>query len=193
MQKLVMLAIFVLAACGEKQLTEEDFKTALNKGFEKASPVCVPLDKGFPTTLNQMEQEYGVGRALTALEGVGLLKSAADSKGKRYEVTDAGRKFYSERDGQSIGLTVQKVKHGFMCFADMRVDKFVRWDAQADQGYAVSYTYRLENVASWATTPNVMQAMPKLAIWLNGAQKTERKSFIKKTANGLESVADKSL
>ena len=193
MRKMAILTVLILAACGEKQLTDAEFKTALDKGFEQAGPICVPLDKGFPATLNQMEQEYGVGRALTALEGAGLLSSAVDGKGRRYEVTDAGRKFYTERDGQSIGLTVQKVKHGFMCFADMRVDKFVRWDAQADQGYAVFYTYRLENVASWATTTNVMRAVPKLAIWLNGAQKNERKSFIKKTANGLEAVADKSL
>lgn len=72
-----------------------------------------------------MEQEYGVGRALAALEGAGLLSSAPDGKGRRYEVTEAGRKFYTEREGQSVGLTVQKVKHGFMCFADMRVDKVI--------------------------------------------------------------------
>lgn len=80
-----------------------------------------------------------------------------------------------------------------MCFADMRVDKVSRWDTQADQGFAVSYTYRLENVAPWATAPSVMQAMPKLAIWINGAQKTMRKSTVKKTANGLEAIADKGL
>jgi hypothetical protein len=80
-----------------------------------------------------------------------------------------------------------------MCFGDMRVDKVRRWDAQADQGFTVFYTYRLENVAPWATVPSVMQAMPKLAIWINGAQKTERKSFVKKTASGLEAVADKNL
>ncbi|MDD5365961.1 MAG: hypothetical protein PHR30_11520 [Gallionellaceae bacterium] len=193
MRKLAVLAVLILAACGDKQLTEADFKTALDQGFEKAGPVCVPLDKGFPATLNQMEQEYGIGRALSALEGAGLLTSTPNGKGKRYEVTEAGRNFYAEREGQSIGLTVQKVKHGFMCFADMRVDKVSRWDAQADQGFAVSYTYRLENVAPWATAPSVIQAMPKLAIWVNGAQKTERKTFVKKTTDGLEAVAEKSL
>jgi hypothetical protein len=193
MRKLAVLAVLVLAACGEKQLSEADFKTALDQEFQKTGPVCAPLDKGFPATLNQMEQEYGVGRALAALEGAGLLSSAPDGKGRRYEVTEAGRKFYTEREGQSVGLTVQKVKHGFMCFADMRVDKVSRWDAQADQGFAVSYTYRLENVAPWATAPSVMQAMPKLAIWINGAQKAVRKSTVKKTANGLEAMADKSL
>lgn len=193
MRKLAALAALILAACGEKQLTEADFTAALDQGFETAGPVCAPLDKSFPATLNQMEQEYGVGRALSALEGAGLLSSAPDGKGRRYEVTEAGRKFYTEREGRSVGLTVQKVKHGFMCFADMRVDKVNRWDAQADQGFAVSYTYRLENVAPWATAPSVMQAMPKLAIWINGAKKAERKSFVKKTGSGLEAVADKSL
>lgn len=193
MRKLAILATLILVACGEKQLTDTDFKVALDREFNQAGPVCVPLDKGFPATLNQMEQEYGVGRALVALEGAGLLSSAADGKGRRYEVTEAGRKFYAEHEGQSVGLTVQKVKHGYMCFADMRVDKVNRWDAQADKGFAVSYTYRLENVASWATTPSVMQAMPKLAIWINGAQKTERKSFVKKTGSGLEAMADKSI
>lgn len=193
MRKLAVLTVLILAACGEKQLAEADFKAVLDKGFEKAGPVCVPLDKGFPATLNQMEQEYGVGRALTALEGVGLLSSAVDGKGRRYEVTEAARKFYTEREGQSVGLIVQKVKHGFMCFADVHVDKVIRWDAQADQSFAVSYTYRLENVAPWATAPRVIQAMPKLAIWINGAQKTERKSFVKKTASGLEFVENKRL
>jgi hypothetical protein len=193
MRKVAVLAVLILAACGEKQITEADIKTALDQGFEKAGPVCVPLDKGFPVTLNQMEQEYGIGRTLSALEGTGLLSSMPDGKGRRYQVTEPGRKFYTEREGQSVGLTVQKVKHGFMCFADMRVDKVNRWDAQADQGFAVSYTYRLENVAPWATAPSVIQAMPKLAIWVNGAEKTMRKSFVMKTANGLEAVADKSL
>lgn len=193
MRKLAALAVLILAACGEKQVTEADFTAALDQGFETAGPVCAPLDKSFPATLNQMEQEYGVGRALSALEGAGLLSSAPDGKGRRYEVTEAGRKFYTEREGRSVGLAVQKVKHGFMCFADMRVDKVNRWDAQADQGFAVSYTYRLENVAPWATAPSVMQAMPKLAIWINGAKKAERKSFVKKTGSGLEAVADTSL
>lgn len=193
MRKLAAVAALILAACGEKQVTEADLKAALDQGFETAGPVCVPLDKSFPATLNQMEQEYGVGRALSALEGAGLLSSAPDGKGKRYEVTEAGRTFYTEREGRSVGLTVQKVNHGFMCFADMRVNKVNRWDAQADQGFAVSYTYRLENVAPWATAPSVMQAMPKLAIWINGAKKAERKSFVKKTSSGLEAVADTSL
>ncbi len=194
MQKLVVLsAVLILAACGEKQLTESDFKAALDKGFEKEGPICVPLDKSFPATINQMEQKFGVGRTLMALEGAGLLSSATDGKVRRYEVTDAGQKFYTERDGQSVGLTVQKVKHGFMCFADIRSDKVVRWDAQADQGFAVTYTYRLENVAPWASAPSVIQAMPKLAIWINGALKTERKIFIRKTASGLEAIENNSL
>ncbi len=193
MRKLTVVAVLILAACGEKQISEGDFKTALDQEFQKTGPVCAPLDKGFPVTLNQMELEYGVGRALSALEGAGLLSSAPEGKGRRYEVTESGRKFYTEREGQSVGLTVQKVMHGFMCFADMRVDKVSRWDAQADQGFAVSYTYRLENIAPWATAPNVTQAMPKLAIWINGAQKVVRKSTVKKTASGLVAVADKSL
>lgn len=193
MRKVAVLAVLILAACGEKQITEADIKTALDQGFEKAGPVCVPLDKGFPVTLNQMEQEYGIGRTLSALEDTGLLSSMPDGKGRRYQVTEPGRKFYTEREGQSVGLTVQKVKHGFMCFADMRVDKVNRWDAQADQGFAVSYTYRLENVAPWATAPSVIQAMPKLAIWINGVQKAERKGFVKKNGSGLEAVADKNL
>jgi hypothetical protein len=193
MRKVAVLAVLILAACGEKQITEADIKTALDQGFEKAGPVCVPLDKGFPVTLNQMEQEYGIGRTLSALEGTGLLSSMPDGKGRRYQVTEPGRKFYTEREGQSVGLTVQKVKHGFMCFADMRVDKVNRWDAQADQGFVVSYTYRLENIAPWATAPSVIQAMPKLAIWISGAQKAERKGFVKKNASGLEAVADKNL
>lgn len=193
MRKLAVLATLILTACSGKQLTEADFKAALDNAFEKAGPVCVPLDKGFPATLNQMEQEYGVGRALAALEGAGLLASTPDGKGRRYEVTEAGRKYYTEREGQSVGLTVQKVKHGFMCFADMRVDKVSRWDAQADQGFAVSYTYRLENIAPWAAAPSIKQAMPKVAIWINGAQRTERKTLVKKTGNGLEAVTDKNV
>ena len=193
MRRLAILATLIVVACGEKQLTEVDFKTVLDQGFEKTGPLCVPLDKEFPATLNQMEQQYGVGRVFSALEGAGLLLSAQEGKGRRYEVTDAGRKFYIERVGRSVGLTVQKVKHGFMCFADMRVDKVSSWDAQADQGFMVSYTYRLENVAPWATAPSVIQATPKLAIWINGALKVERKSFVKKNGSGLEAVTDKSL
>ncbi len=194
MRRLAILAIgLALAACGEKQPTESDFKAALNQGFEKAGRVCVPLNKGFPVTLNQMEQEHGIGRALSALEGAGLFTSAADGKGRRYEVTDQGQKFYTEREGQSIGLTVQKVKHGFICFAEMRVEKVTRWDVRPDQSFAVSYTYRLENIAPWATAPSVIQAMPKLSLWINGAQKAERKTIVKKTSNGLDAVADKDL
>lgn len=187
MRRLAVLAIgLALAACGEKQPTESDFKAALNRGLEKSGPVCVPLNKGFPVTLNQMEQEHGIGRALSALEGAGLFTSAQDGKGRRYEVTDQGQKFYTEREGQSIGLTVQKVKHGFICFADMRVEKVTRWDVQPDQSFAVSYTYRLEGIAPWATAPSVIQAMPKLSLWLNGAQKAEHKAIVKKTPSGLD-------
>lgn len=194
MRRLAILAIgLALAACGEKQPTESDFKTALNQGFEKAGPVCVALNKGFPVTLNKMEQEHGIGRALSALEGAGLFTSAQDGKGRRYEVTDQGQKFYTEREGQSIGLTVQKVKHGFICFADVRVEKVTRWDVQPDQSFAVSYTYRLENVAPWTTAPSVIQAIPKLSLWINGAQKAERKTIVKKITNGFEAVADKDL
>lgn len=193
MRKLTTLAVLILAACGENQLDDVDFKAVLDQSFEKNGPVCVPLDKGFPVTLNQMEQEYGVGRALSALDGAGLLSSTPEGKGKRYDVTEPGRKFYAEREGRSVGLAVEKVKHGSMCFADMRVDKVSRWDAQTDGDFSVSYTYRLENVAPWATAPSVMEALPKLAIWINGAQKAERKILVKKTRSGLEAVADTSL
>ena len=190
MRRLAILAALILVACGEKQLTDTDFKVVLDKEFNQAGPVCVPLDKGFPATLNQMELEYGVGRALVALEGAGLFSSSVVGKGRRYEVTESGQRFYTEREGKTVGLTVQKVKHGYICFADMRVEKVNRWNAQPE-GFVVSYTYRLENVAPWATTPSVIQTMPKLAIWLNGAQKTERKIFVKKTGSGLEAVTDK--
>lgn len=194
MRKLAILAIgLALAACGDKQPTESDFKAALNRGFEESGPVCVPLNKSFPLTLNQMEQEHGIGRALLALEGAGLFASAPDGKGRRFKVTDQGQKFYIEREGKSIGLTVQKVKHGFICFADMRVEKVTRWNAQPDQSFAVSYTYRLEGIAPWATAPSVIRAMPKLSLWINGAQKAERKTIVKKTTNGLEAVPDKAL
>jgi len=192
MRRLGILAALILAACGEKQLTDADFQVALDKHFNQAGSVCVPLDKEFPATLNQMELEYGVGRALAALEEAGLLSSSVVGKGRRYEVTAAGQKFQTEREGKSVGLTVQKVKHSYMCFADMRVEKVNSWDVQPE-GFVVSYTYRLENVAPWATTPSVMQAMPKLAIWFNGVQKTERKIFVKKTGSGLEAVMDKNL
>lgn len=189
MRKLTVLAALIVAACGEKQLAEADIKTALNHSFDKNGPVCVSLDKEFPAKLNQMEQQYGVGRAFSALENAGLLSSVTQGKERRYEVTAAGRNFFTEREGRSVGLNVQKVKHGFMCFADIRVDKVIRWDAQADQGFAVSYTYRLENVAPWATASTITQAMPKLAIWINGAQKTERKSLVRKNGSELEAVA----
>jgi hypothetical protein len=90
-------------------------------------------------------------------------------------------------------LTVQKVKHGFICLADMRVEKVTGWNIQPDQSFAVSYTYQLENIAPWATAPSVIQAMPKLSLWINGAQKAERRTIVKKTSNGLEAVADKDL
>lgn len=193
MRKLAVLLPLVLVGCGEKQFAEADFKAALNQVFEKRGAVCVSLDKAFPATLNQMEQDYGAGRALSALEHEGLLTSVVEGKGKVYTVTEAGQKFFTEREGQSIGLNTQKVKHGFICFADMRVDKVISWAPQTDQGFTVTYTYKLENIAPWATNPSIMQSMPKLATWINGAHKTERKLFIKKTSDGLLSDLDQNL
>lgn len=192
MRNVVMIGALILTACGERQLTNDDFKIALDREFETSGRVCVPLDKAFPAALNEMEQEHGVGRMFAALEGAGLLSSKPTDVGRRYEVTEAGRQFYSEREGQSVGLTVRKVTHGFMCFADLRVENVKRWKALDDQRFAVTYTYRLEDVASWAAEPSVLKVMPKLAMWMNGAERDVRKSVVKKSDSGLEAVVDTS-
>lgn len=172
-----IVGIVLLSGCDNpKRPSKTNFKHAINAYFEKNGRVCIPIVQKFPLDLaaSNLDDRYGTAPELAALEKAGLVHSfntTAAIKGmmdalrgpgkpravKRYELTDQGKKYfqrYSTLFGQAEGF----------CYGQERVGSIVKWDEPMTQGgysvTSVTYTYRVDGLATWAQLPNMQRVFP---------------------------------
>jgi len=139
---------------------------------------------------------------MAALEKAGLVRSheaeteitplsgahPVKSKVLRYELTDDGKKFYQEKEVP--GLIGEKESRGDICFGQQALDTVVRTEGPVAVGdkkeMTLYYTYKIENLADWAKSPDVQNVFPGIVSTINGAGKTTLNQNLILTDHGWE-------
>jgi hypothetical protein len=175
------LGIALLAACGKKNdANESSLGEAISADMKTPRGLLCINRSGhgpyiFPSIYSRAElNDYGASslRAqLGVLEKSGLVSRSGGTStnvkqnGTVFNLTEQGQKSAVEsarRAGDPNALDQGKVYN--LCYARVRLDKVVAWtppDAVAHRS-DVTYTYKLEDVASWASDGDVKRAFPEI-------------------------------
>ena len=189
MKKAMLTAVLVICVnCAWGVVPAADEKTlrhALQAYLSKQGNVC--LGKfDWPIDVTESDFKDGTRDAvqMPVLEKLGLVTSSditahrptdADAEAvavKRFELTDAGRKFYVSKDATTRGAGYSRVEHHRdFCAARLTIDKVVRWDESpavdgVRQG-TILYTYHV-TVADWARSPSALRVFPMVDRLIKG-------------------------
>jgi len=200
---LMLFSVLLLVSCASKKdANEKNFSEALNSYLAQKGQLCLGIPSPWPVDLNEAARRSGVGTAaeMAALEKVGLVRSheaeteympplssrPVKTKVLRYELTDNGKTFYREKD--RLGLAGNKQVQGDLCYGQQALDKIVNWQGPTAVGDSkeatVFYTYRIENLADWATNPNIQRVFPGIVSTIDGAAKTQMNHALTLTNQG---------
>lgn len=191
---LIGLAIGVtaLTGCGNKtDANEKNFGAAISQFYEKNGGLCL-----FGTIMGPVQwpvyiKTYSMnsGKEMAALESVGLVLASDaeiedDSllirrkvKVKRYALTDSGKKFYRQKDGN-------------ICYGKLALDKIVKWDVptQAAPVTSISSTYKIRDQAEWSKNAAILAAFPIVKRRIDGVGQQEETRILKLTNVGWEVI-----
>jgi len=202
---IMVLGTFLLAGCGSKNdANEKNLSEATNAYLVKKGQLCLGLASKWPVDLQDSDRGRGIvrGSQMAALEKAGLVRSheaetevmplsgARPVKVKvlRYELTDDGKKFYQEKE--ALGLIGQKESRGDICFGQQALDTVIKTEGPLTVGdkkeMTLYYTYKIENLADWAKSPDVQNTFPGIVSTINGAGKTTLNQNLILTDHGWE-------
>jgi len=206
MNKLIIgtLCILALGACSKKSdATLENFTVGMNAYLAKRGDLCL-AKYTWPIDVTQHEMDVGGRNALQmpVLEKVGLVRSSvasvemkdADSgisatiKVKRYDLTEAGKKYYltkAMRSAASDGTI--KAQPGDFCAARLSLDKVVEWKRLKTQNdgeeAVVTYTYKIA-AAPWTQDAEVQKVFPMVTRIVRGAGVVQLQETFRMTEHG---------
>jgi hypothetical protein len=202
---LMLLGVLLPLGCASKKdANEKNFSEALNSYLTKKGQLCLGIPSAWPVDLNEAERRGGMGTAaeMAALEKAGLVRSheaeteytpplstrPVKARVLRYELTEDGKKFYREK--QTLALVGTKGKQGDLCFGQQALDTIVKWEEQNAAGdskeVSVFYTYKIEDLADWAKSPDVQRVFPGIVSTIDGAGKTQMNQILMLTDQGWE-------
>jgi hypothetical protein len=202
---IMVLGTFLLAGCGSKNdANEKNLSEATNAYLVKKGQLCLGLASKWPVDLQDSDRGQGIvrGSQMAALEKAGLVRSheaeteitplsgapPVKSKVLRYELTDDGKKFYREKEVP--GLIGEKESRGDICFGQQALDTVVRTEGPIAVGdkkeMTLYYTYKIENLADWAKSPDLQNVFPGIVSTINGAGKTTLNQNLILTDHGWE-------
>jgi hypothetical protein len=202
---LMLLGVLLLVGCASKNdANERNFSEALNSYLAKKGQLCLGIPSAWPVDVNEAERRSGMGTAaeMAALEKAGLVRSheteteympplssrPVKTKVLRYELTDNGKTFYREKD--LVGLAGNKQVQGDLCYGQQALDKIVNSQGPTAAGdskeVTVFYTYRIENLAEWANSPDIQRVFPGIVSTIDGAGKTQMNRALTLTSQGWE-------
>jgi hypothetical protein len=185
-----------LAGCHRNKLeaSKENFEVAVKAYLERRGDLClakqhwpieVPVGPAAPADRDAVQ--------MPVLEKLGLVTSSeglteTTTPGKmvhvkRYELTEAGRKFYLARPGQDSGPRD-------LCAGHVSLRKVVSWETTKDadgERAVVSYTYGFD-AAPWVRDPEAQRVFPAVARVLQGEGSAELKETLALTHDGWVAV-----
>ncbi|MDR5762896.1 hypothetical protein [Caballeronia sp. LZ035] len=177
-------AALLVAACGKKNDASESSLGDAISADMKTSRGQLCLDRSgrgpytFPSVYsNQDLNEYAAGalrEQLAALEKAGLIARAATTpanasakqNGVAYSLTGEGQKYAVETNRPAGDPNATNDPHTWkICYAHVKLDKVAGWTEPDPTAHRsdVTYTYKLENVASWADDRDIKRAFPEVA------------------------------
>ena len=151
-------------------------------------------------------RQTGTANEVRALEHVGLVAGTVEEREqrdvlgravgrksmiKRYQVTEAGKQFYREKEKPVLTMeSIKKIPTGRLCYGTKALDRVVNWDGPHAFGdgqiASVTYTYQVKDLAEWATTPEIQAAFLVVAQIIAGAGKQELEHSMILTNEGWE-------
>ncbi len=166
---LIALVGLLQVSCADpRAMNEKNIITGLQQYLGSEGAYCLGLSE-WPATLDQVQLgmqdifPQGLAAKMAALQSLGLVKGQPielesvdfDGKhhvGKRYALTDMGKKFYrsASKDGDPYPHTAD------LCFAGKALDQLKKWtpaDKDASSDVSVHYTYTVVNIPDWANSP----------------------------------------
>lgn len=191
-------AVFLTACNDVKKPSDDNFRTAITQYLEKQGKACTWIGRPFPVDVSEPEQrlQSGTGAKLAVLEAAGLVHSSdtvaatpgilgpgAPRRVKRYEPTEAGKKYLQQVPGvlgQSAGF----------CYGDKTVDSIVKWTVPVTMGAGsqseVTYTYKISNLAPWVERPDVQREFGDVRATVGGISKSNEIAGLQLTNQGWE-------
>lgn len=187
---LAVLGVTTLAACASKtDANEKNFSAAITQYFERHGNLCLGLGQ-WPVIIGHDVKDL----KMPALESAGLVKGEIDDRGpgsykiKRYTLTDAAKPFVHE--WVSDGPFMSGVKLLDLCWGKKALDRIVKWKGPMKFGdyqeAGVIFTYKVNNVADWATKPGFQLAFPDVKRVLDGVGTKQEERGVKLTNQGWE-------
>ncbi len=178
--------VSALAACSTSHdanaPTAENLAAPLDAYLAQRGDICLAM-VDWPIDLTEAEAGAGARHAIQfpVMEQLGLVHSTIvavpkstenpDGAVKRFELTDAGRKFYKPHASAAKGAEQQQPVNDF-CVAHLKREQIV--DVKVDASNAqhpmavVSYTYQIDT-APWMQDANAQRVFPMVARIANGA------------------------
>jgi len=108
----------------------------------------------------------------SALRKQGEAEESESVEVKRYALTEAGKKFYLDKEISSTTASGKRVvHHGDFCAGKLSLDKLVRWDKPTVVGEhtetTITYTYKIA-AAEWTRDPDARKVFPMVDRILKG-------------------------
>jgi len=191
-------AVFLTACSDTKKPGDGNFRKAINQYLERHGKACTWIGRPFPVDVSEPEQrlQFGTSAQIAVLEAAGLVRSSdtvsatpgifgpgAPRRVKRYEPTEAGKKYLQQVPGvlgQSAGF----------CYGDKTVDSIVKWTepvtTRGGSQREVTYTYKIANLAPWAERPDVQREFGDVRTTVSGISKSNEIAGLQLTNHGWE-------
>ncbi|MGZ3238639.1 MAG: hypothetical protein ACXU8A_14840 [Burkholderiaceae bacterium] len=197
---IAMMCISATALCAnQKEPNKKMLETALRQYLATQGDLCVGKFD-WPIDVSQHDIELSTRDAIQmpVMEKLGLVVSSSGTamrKGegdaeesvpvKRYALTDAGKKFYVQREMVAVTSSGKKIVHqGDFCAAKLSLDKLVRWDAPQLIGdikeTTATYTYKV-SAADWTKDPEMQKVFPMIDRIIKGQGSMELKQRLRLT------------
>jgi uncharacterized lipoprotein NlpE involved in copper resistance len=192
----VLIVCLTLIGCGNKQdANEKNFGVAISQYLDKKGELCLGTYK-WPVDLDEKGSQVWDGKGewkrMAALQKTGLVAGAEVEveqmgwnnkptgrkvKLTRYQVSEAGKKYYHEKEVSQRSLDgAKKTLQGDLCYGKKSLDKVVKWEGPMKLGdyqeAGVKYLYKIDGLADWARSPDIQTAFPKITAELNGVRLT---------------------
>ena len=194
-----LLCIAALGACSSNtDANLENFTAATQAYLARKGDLCL-AKTSWPIDVTQHEVKLGARNALQmpVLEKLGLVRSSvitAASTGqgaaadvRRYELTDAGKKYYLHRETRSAAAGGAGIEQGDFCAARLSLDKVVGWEtlrtASGGREAVVSYTYKVD-AAPWTQDADIRKVFPMVDYIVRGQQSAQLKEAFTLTERG---------
>jgi hypothetical protein len=199
-------SMVVLSGCQDKPAKPaanmETFSQGVSDYLAQKGKLCL-AKYDWPVNVTPRENKDGARDALQmpVMQKLGLVseadamvnyKTEETSEAvhvRQYSLTDAGRKYYISSPVARTASDGKKIEHPQdLCVATLALDHVVGWEPPHDdngrQETAVTYTYKLVDVAPWTRDRDAQRVFPMVARVVDGAGTMQLKAVFQLTDNG---------